>query len=63
MVGGPMFATAESCRKALEDGIRVFSLGLDTFGFRSFCEQTVAAVNEGVAGTGFRRPPAPSTGL
>jgi 2-keto-3-deoxy-L-rhamnonate aldolase RhmA len=63
MVGGPMFATAESCRKALDDGVRIFSLGLDTFGFRSFCEQTVAAVNAGVAGTEFNRPLAPPSGL
>lgn len=63
MVGGPMFATPESCKKALEGGIRIFSLGLDTLGFRRFCEQTVAAVNEGVAGTDFTRPPAPPSGL
>src|SRR5713101_2101443 len=39
MVGGPIIATPESCRKAIEDGVKVFSLGLDTLGFRYFCEQ------------------------
>ncbi len=53
MVGGPLLATPESCKKAFDDGIRIFSLGVDTMGFRRFCEQTVAAVNEGVTGTGF----------
>jgi 2-keto-3-deoxy-L-rhamnonate aldolase RhmA len=63
MIGGPMFATPESCRKAVEDGVKIFSLGLDTLGFRRFCEETVAAVNAGVAGTDRKRPPAPPTGL
>ncbi|WP_432258367.1 HpcH/HpaI aldolase family protein [Cupriavidus sp. TMH.W2] len=63
MVGGPMFATPDSCRRALEDGIRIFCLGLDTFGFRYFCEQTVAAVQDGVTGTDFTRPPVPPAGL
>jgi 2-keto-3-deoxy-L-rhamnonate aldolase RhmA len=44
MIGGPMAATPESCRKALESGTRIFCLGLDTLGFRLYCEQTVAAV-------------------
>ena len=63
LVGGPMFASPEACRKAIEDGVKIFSLGLDTLGFRLFCEQTVAAVNAGVEGTGLQRPPAPPTGL
>ena len=63
MVGGPIIATPESCRKAIEDGVKVFSLGLDTLGFRYFCEQTVAAVNAGVAGTNLKRPPALPSGL
>jgi 2-keto-3-deoxy-L-rhamnonate aldolase RhmA len=63
MIGGPMTATPESCRKALEGGMRIFCLGLDTLGFRLFCEQTVAAVNAGVAGTDFQRPPAPPSGF
>jgi 2-keto-3-deoxy-L-rhamnonate aldolase RhmA len=62
-IGGPILATPEACRKALEDGVRIFSLGLDTLGFRVFCEQTVAAVNAGVTGTDFERPPAPPSGF
>lgn len=60
MVGGPMVATPEACRKALDEGVKIFSLGLDTLGFRLFCEQTVAAVNAGVEGTEFKRPSPPS---
>jgi 2-keto-3-deoxy-L-rhamnonate aldolase RhmA len=63
LVGGPMFASPEACRKTLDDGIRIFSLGLDTLGFRAFCERTVAAVNAGAEGTEFKRPPAPPSGL
>lgn len=63
LVGGPMFAAPDACRKAIEDGVRIFSLGLDTLGFRLFCEQTVAAVNAGAEGTDVKRPPAPPTGL
>jgi 2-keto-3-deoxy-L-rhamnonate aldolase RhmA len=59
MVGGPQFATPEACRKALDEGIKIFSLGLDTLGFRQFCEQTVAAVNAGVEGTEFKRASPP----
>ena len=60
LAGGPMVATPEACRKALDEGIKIFSLGLDTLGFQQFCEQTVAAVNAGVKGTRFKRgsPPA-----
>jgi hypothetical protein len=60
MAGGPMVATPEACRKTLDQGIKIFSLGLDTLGFQQFCEQTVAAVNAGVKGTQFKRgsPPA-----
>jgi 2-keto-3-deoxy-L-rhamnonate aldolase RhmA len=36
VVGGPVLnATPEACKKALEDGVTVFCLGLDTLGFRS----------------------------
>jgi 2-keto-3-deoxy-L-rhamnonate aldolase RhmA len=60
IVGGPEVATPEACRKALDEGTKIFSLGLDTLGFQLFCEQTVAAVNAGVEGTQFKRasPPA-----
>lgn len=64
VIGGPVLdPTPASCRKALEDGIKVFCLGLDTLGFRRFCEQTVAALNEGIAGTGFTRRAAPASGF
>ena len=56
MIGGPMFASPEACKKSIDDGIRIFCLGLDTLGFQSFCEQTVSAVKQGVDGTGFSRP-------
>jgi 2-keto-3-deoxy-L-rhamnonate aldolase RhmA len=59
MVGGPVIATPEACRKALDDGIKIFSLGLDTLGFRLFCEQTVVAVNASVEGTAFKRASPP----
>lgn len=62
--GGPMFnPTPESCRKALESGVSVFCLGLDTLNFRQVCENTVKAVNAGVQGTTFTRPPAPPSGF
>lgn len=63
MLGGVMDITPESCRKALENGVRVLMLGPDTLGFRRFCEQTVTAVNAGVTGTDFRRPQAPPSGF
>lgn len=63
MIGGPIFATPELCRKAIDDGVRIFCLGLDTLGFRYFCEQTVAAVKDAVADTGFTRPETPPSGL
>jgi 2-keto-3-deoxy-L-rhamnonate aldolase RhmA len=58
VIGGPIInADAASCRQAIQDGVRVFSIGLDSLGFRSFCQQTVDALDQGVAGTGFTRPP------
>lgn len=64
VIGGPVLdPTPASCRKALEDGIGVFCLGLDTLGFRRFCEQTVASLNEGIAGSGFVRRAAPASGF
>jgi 2-keto-3-deoxy-L-rhamnonate aldolase RhmA len=58
VIGGPILsADAEGCKKALEDGIRVFSLGLDSLGFRTYCQQMVNALDQGVAGTEFTRPP------
>jgi 2-keto-3-deoxy-L-rhamnonate aldolase RhmA len=64
VIGGPILnPTPASCRKALDDGIRIFCLGLDTLGFRRFCESTVQALNAGVEGSDFRRAPAPETGF
>ena len=64
VIGGPVLdPTPEACRKAVQDGVSVLTLGLDTLGFRRFCEQTVAATNAGVEGTGWTRPPAPPTGF
>ena len=58
VIGGPILnADAEGCKKALGDGIRVFSLGLDSLGFRAYCQQMVTALDQGVAGSKFTRPP------
>ena len=64
VIGGPILnPTPETCRKALEDGVRIFCLGLDTLGFRRFCEATVSALNAGVEGSEFKRPPTPRSGF
>jgi 2-keto-3-deoxy-L-rhamnonate aldolase RhmA len=64
VIGGPVLdPTPEACRKALQDGVSVLTLGLDTLGFRRFCEQTVAATNAGVEGTDWTRPTAPPSGF
>jgi len=56
VVGGPVLEpTVEACRKALDAGVRVFCLGLDTMFFRKICEQTVATMNS--------RPGAPPSGF
>ncbi len=60
VVGGPINdPSPENCRKALEAGVTVFALGLDTLAFRRFCEDAVKSLNAGVEGTGFSRSPAP----
>ena len=64
VMGGPVLApTPEACRKAIDDGVTIFCLGLDTMAFRSWCENTVGALNTGLAGTEFTRPPAPPSGF
>jgi 2-keto-3-deoxy-L-rhamnonate aldolase RhmA len=64
VLGGPAFdPTPQSCRKFLDAGISIFSIGLDTMMFRRACENSVAALNAGVEGSGFNRPPAPPTGF
>ncbi len=64
VMGGPVLdPTPEACRKAANDGISIMCLGLDTMAFRKYCESTVNALNEGLKGTGFTRPAAPSSGF
>ncbi|NEA38732.1 aldolase/citrate lyase family protein [Streptomyces sp. SID11385] len=64
LMGGPILdPTHESCAKALEDGIRVFCLGIDVMAFRLVCENTVAALDSAVAGSAYSRPPAPESGF
>jgi 2-keto-3-deoxy-L-rhamnonate aldolase RhmA len=60
VIGGPVLTpTPEACRKTLDDGVRIFCLGLDILGFRRFCEDTVNALNQGIAGSAYSRPAAP----
>jgi len=65
VIGGPVLTpTAESCRQALQNGVNVFCLGLDTMCFRSWCEDAVHALAEGVEGVSeWTRPPVPETGF
>jgi 2-keto-3-deoxy-L-rhamnonate aldolase RhmA len=64
VIGGPVLQPTEAgCRQALEDGVTVFSLGLDSLGFRSYCEQTVAALNDSLSGSEWDRPSAPASGF
>ncbi|OLE19868.1 MAG: hypothetical protein AUG50_02315 [Betaproteobacteria bacterium 13_1_20CM_3_63_8] len=64
VIGGPVLdPTPASCRKALDDGVTVFCLGLDVLGFRRICEQYVGALNAGVSGTHYNRAPAPVSGF
>jgi 2-keto-3-deoxy-L-rhamnonate aldolase RhmA len=64
VIGGPVLdPTPAACKKALEDGVTIFCLGLDTLGFRRFCEQTVDALNKGIAGSAFKRVAAPDSGF
>lgn len=56
IVGGPVLGgDADACRKALDDGINVFSVGLDIIGFRKYCEQLSGAVTAGLQKTTHRR--------
>ena len=61
LIGGPIFhPTPESCGQAIQSGITILCIGLDTMAFRQTCETTVAAANAGVkANPAFNRPPAP----
>src|SRR5271167_2299866 len=59
VIGGPVLVpTADACRQALQAGVTVFCLGLDSMGFRTWCEDTVRALAEGVRGESeWTRPP------
>lgn len=64
LMGGPILnPTHDSCAKALEDGIRVFCLGIDVMAFRTVCENTVGALNSAVSGSAYSRPQAPESGF
>lgn len=64
VMGGPVLApTPQACRKALDDGITIFCLGLDTMAFRSWCEDAVDALATGLEGSAFSRPAAPPSGF
>jgi hypothetical protein len=54
VIGGPISNTD---KKALEDGITIFSLELDSQGFRSYCQEMVNALDQAVAGSRYTRPP------
>ncbi len=64
VMGGPVLdPTPEACRKALETGVTIMCLGLDTMVFRKSCENIVEALNAGVEGSAFSRPAAPASGF
>jgi len=61
MAGSVADPTATSCATTLDDGVRMFCIGLDVMGFRKLCEETVQALNTAVAGSTFFRPAAPES--
>ena len=65
LIGGPILdPSAQSCAKALDDGISVLCLGIDVLAFRRLCETTVAAAATAVtAHAHLSRPPAPPSGF
>jgi 2-keto-3-deoxy-L-rhamnonate aldolase RhmA len=64
VMGGPVLdPTPQACREAIENGVRVFCLGLDILAFRSFCEETVASLHEAVSETALSRPQPPASGF
>ncbi len=65
VIGGPVLVpTAEACRQALQAGVTVFCLGLDSMAFRSWCEDTVRALADGAQGVSeWTRPPTPESGF
>lgn len=64
VIGGPVLTpNAQDCRQALQDGVTIFCLGLDSLGFRMFCEQTVRALADATASSQWSRPPVPASGF
>lgn len=64
VIGGPVLdPTVEGCRKALDVGVTIMCLGLDTMSFRAVAESYVAILDKSVEGTEFSRPPAPASGF
>ncbi len=64
IMGGPVLAPSiDACRKAIEDGVTIFCLGLDTMAFRSWCENAVDTLNASLEGSDLHRPPAPPSGF
>ncbi len=63
MAGSVTGPTATSCATAIEDGVRMFCIGLDVMGFRAHCEEIVQALNTAITGSTFSRPTAPDSGL
>jgi hypothetical protein len=61
VMGGPVLdPSVDGCKSALEDGVRVFCLGLDVMGFRRFCEHTLRIAGVSVQGTAYTRPDTPA---
>ncbi|MCJ1334599.1 hypothetical protein MMC10_011311 [Thelotrema lepadinum] len=57
VIGGPILAAdPDSCRQAIEAGVRVFSLGLDSVVFRDACQGMADALDQGAKGTKYKRP-------
>ena len=64
VIGGPILtADPASCRQAIEAGVRVFSLGLDSVVFRNACQSLADALEAGVKETQFKRPAQPDWGF
>ena len=65
LIGGPILnPTPASCGAALEAGVTILCIGLDTMAFRQVCEATVAAADAAAqAHPAFHRPPAPPSGF
>ncbi len=61
MAGSVAGPTVTSCATALDDGVRMFCIGLDVMGFRKLCEETIRALNTAVAGSTFSRPATPES--